>query len=82
MITSENLEEVLGSLDSEEVSDALHSRHDYVAIRVYVMNGIYYSSVESVSYSDNLADQLSSDGDMLLDKESFVRILLESRILE
>lgn len=78
MITRDNLDEVLSSLQEEDVHKAMSSKKDYVAIYLHVFNAGFTSSIEPVDYTDEIEEEVLGSGNLLMDKDEFLRLYAES----
>lgn len=78
MITKDNLKEVLSSLDEEDVHKAMDADPDYVAVRLHIFNAGCFSSIEAVDYTDEVEEEVHGAGNLLTDKDEFLRLYEES----
>lgn len=78
MITKDNLKEVLSSLKKEDVHKAMDSDKAYVAVCVHIFNAGSFSSIEAVDYSEEIEAEVLGSGNLLIDKDEFLRLYVES----
>lgn len=78
MITKDNIKEVLSSLQEEDVYKAMDSDLDYVAVRVHIYNTGYKATIEPMDYSDEEVLEVIDSGNILIDKDEFLRLYVES----
>lgn len=78
MITKDNIKEVLSSLKEEDVYRAMDSNTDYVAVYVHIFNTGSVSSIEPVDYTEEIEEEVLGSGNLLTDKDEFLRLYVES----
>lgn len=82
MITKENIKEVLESLESEEIENAINGEEDYILLELHVFNIGAYANVLNVSYSEGEERQEDSAHNLLMDKDDFLRLFTENELSE
>ena len=78
MITKDNVKEVLSSLQEEDVYQAMDSDKDYVAVYVHIYNTGYEATIESVDYTEEVEEEVVGSGNLLTDKDEFLRLYVDS----
>lgn len=75
MITADNLTSVLNQLTSEEITRAMESKGDNIALYA---NGYGYVYFESFEYSEENEEEILSTGGLICDKDTFLTLVSES----
>lgn len=77
MITKNNLRQVMDELSKSDIDECMYSSKDYVAFEVHVSNGGFTSHAKPADWSANLNRELFNNGNMLIDKDEFLRLAEE-----
>ena len=77
MITEDNLKFAFENLNEEDCKQ-INGDGDYLKFELHSTNVGSYSTLESVDYCPNINEELSSDGNLFIDKDDFLRLYTES----
>jgi hypothetical protein len=77
MITQDNLKFAFENLNSVDCK-AINYEGDYLAFELHFTNSGGYSIINSCNYNEILDEELSSNGNMLIDKDAFLDLYKES----
>ena len=77
MITQDNLKFAFENLNVNDCEE-IYKQGDYLAFELCVSNSGAVSRINSCDYDEELDEELSSNGNMLIDKDDFLRLYRES----
>jgi len=76
MITKDNLKWAFDTLTQDEVTSAMESNDDYVALEMHTSNVGSYATLRSVDPDEQ--DEIESNGNLFMDKDNLLRMFVES----
>jgi uncharacterized protein (DUF1919 family) len=79
MITWENISEVLDNISEKQVKDCFNDTKDYAFLQVFITNTGYTVSLESCDYSEEQELDANNNGNVFVDKETFLLIFKNSK---
>jgi hypothetical protein len=77
MITKDNLKFAFENLNAVDCQ-AIYRCGDYLAFELHFTNASGYSTLNNYAYDEDLDEELSSNGNMLIDKDAFLELYRES----
>lgn len=80
MITRDNIKELLQSLTEEEVSKVINEAGDYIGMQCLISNSGYTVKLESHDYDEDVERDLSDNGNLFCDKDTFLQLAKECDI--
>jgi len=80
MITRDNFQDVIYSIDKENIVNAINEPGDYILLEVHIFNAGSYATIESMDYSDEVDQESYNNGQMFCDKDNFIGILSDAGI--
>ena len=78
MITQDNLKFAFDNLNKEEIQKVMDSNFDYLKFEISHFNTGSVSNIEACDYSEETEQELSDNGNMLIDKDDFLILFEES----
>ena len=82
MITKQNIGELMQTIETEDIHNALDAPHDYIYLKAHIFNAGAYATIESVDYDEDQEKEAHANGDLYADKDSFRLLLEETEALE
>lgn len=80
MITRENIKELLLSFDKKEIQKVIYEEGDSVLLTLHTFNVGSYLTIISLNYTEEIAEEAFSNGNVMGDKAWFVQTLEECEI--
>jgi len=82
MITKQNLKELIQTIEPATIQEALNNTGDYLLIECHTFNVGSFATIEAVRYSPDTEDNASANGNLLIDKDDFLRLADELELFE
>lgn len=77
MITTNNFNEIIKDLSQQQIDEAISGKGDYVKLELCIFNVGFFTTIESVDYDEEAAEECHANGNLFLDKDDFLRLLKE-----
>lgn len=74
MITSENIQEVIKSLNIDQILEIKTANPDYVLLRLHIFNFGWFATIQPILYSDEIAEAAERLGNIIMDKYELLEI--------
>jgi len=82
MITKENIKYFIESIPTETIQEELDKQHDFVLLQAHIINVGGYGSIESMDYDEEIQDDADANGNLFLDKDTFLQMCSELEVFE
>lgn len=78
MITQDNITAILNDISEAQVTTAYEVNSDYISLTVSFTNSGHSINFECVDYSEELEDEVQSNGNLFCDWDSFLQLVSDS----
>ena len=78
MITKDNLEYAISTVDPDRIRMAINGSKDYIKFELHNFNVGSYATIEEVDYNEADKNDLRRNGQIYCDKDTFLQLLKDN----
>jgi hypothetical protein len=82
MITKDNIKELVQTISTDTLHDAINSPCDYILFWAHTFNAGSFATIEAMHYNEQTEQEANDNGQLFCDKDTFLQLLNETEALE